>query len=52
VETIGMARPLRILLAGGWYHVVSRGNRREALFWTTWTEGASSVWWRSPIGSG
>src|SRR6267378_53201 len=27
-----MARPLRILLAGGWYHVSSRGNRREALF--------------------
>ena len=27
-----MARQLRILLAGGWYHVSSRGNRREALF--------------------
>ncbi len=27
-----MARPLRILLPGGWYHVTSRGNRRTALF--------------------
>jgi len=27
-----MARPLRILIAGGWYHVVSRGNRRADLF--------------------
>ena len=27
-----MARPLKILMAGGWYHVTSRGNRREALF--------------------
>ena len=27
-----MSRPLRILVAGGWYHIVSRGNRREALF--------------------
>ena len=27
-----MARPLRILLAGGWYHVTARGNRREALY--------------------
>jgi hypothetical protein len=23
-----MARPLRVLVAGGWYHVMSRGNRR------------------------
>jgi REP element-mobilizing transposase RayT len=27
-----MARKRRILVAGGWYHVVNRGNRREALF--------------------
>jgi len=27
-----MARPLRILVAGGWYHVTSRGNRRQTLF--------------------
>lgn len=27
-----VARPLRILLAGGWYHVTARGNRREPLF--------------------
>ncbi|HXJ75096.1 MAG TPA: transposase [Candidatus Dormibacteraeota bacterium] len=27
-----MARPLRVLMAGGWYHVSSRGNRRAALF--------------------
>jgi REP element-mobilizing transposase RayT len=29
-----MARALRILLAGGWYHVTSRGNRREAIYRT------------------
>ena len=29
----GMARPFRILVAGGWYHVTSRGNRREAMRW-------------------
>jgi REP element-mobilizing transposase RayT len=29
-----MARPLRILLAGGWYHVTSRGNRRQAIYRT------------------
>ena len=27
-----MARPLRLLLAGGWYHVMSRGHRRSDLF--------------------
>ena len=27
-----MARPLRIELAGGLYHVTSRGDRREAIF--------------------
>jgi REP element-mobilizing transposase RayT len=29
----GMARPLRILIPDGWYHVMSRGNRRASLFW-------------------
>jgi len=29
-----MARPWRIQIAGGWYHVTSRGNRREAIFRT------------------
>jgi REP element-mobilizing transposase RayT len=29
-----MARPLRLLVAGGWYHVTSRGNRRQTLFHT------------------
>ena len=29
-----MARPLRILIAGGWYHVTSRGNRREPIYRT------------------
>ncbi|MBE7503599.1 MAG: transposase [Verrucomicrobiales bacterium] len=29
-----MARPLRIQVAGGWYHVTSRGNRREAIYRT------------------
>ena len=27
-----MARPLRILIPDGWYHVMSRGNRRASLF--------------------
>jgi REP element-mobilizing transposase RayT len=27
-----MARPLRILLPDAWYHVTSRGNRREAIY--------------------
>jgi putative transposase len=27
-----MARPLRILVEGGWYHVTARGNRRQTLF--------------------
>jgi hypothetical protein len=27
-----MARPLRILVAGGWYQVTSRRNRREAIY--------------------
>ena len=27
-----MARPLRIVVTGGWYHVTARGNRREKLF--------------------
>lgn len=29
-----MSRPLRINLAGGWYHVTSRGNERKPLFRT------------------
>ena len=29
-----MARRPRVLLAGGWYHVVNRGNRREDIFRT------------------
>src|SRR6185436_10932209 len=27
-----MARPLRILIAGGWYHVTARGNERREIF--------------------
>jgi REP element-mobilizing transposase RayT len=27
-----MARPLRIIVPGGWYHIVNRGNRREPIF--------------------
>lgn len=27
-----MARPLRIDLADGWYHVTARGNERRAIF--------------------
>ena len=27
-----MARPLRLELAGGLYHVTARGNRREAIY--------------------
>lgn len=29
-----MARKLRVVVAGGWYHVVNRGNRRAAIFRT------------------
>lgn len=29
-----MARPLRVLILGGWYHVTGMGNRREALLRT------------------
>ena len=28
-----MARPLRIDIAGGWYHVTGRGNERRNIFW-------------------
>ncbi len=28
-----MARPLRILWEGGWYHITSRGQERGAIFW-------------------
>ena len=27
-----MARPLRINVAGGWYHITARGNNRQAIF--------------------
>ena len=27
-----MARPLRIHVAGGWYHVTDRGQRRDRIF--------------------
>lgn len=27
-----MARPLRLIVPGGWYHVVNRGQRRERIF--------------------
>ena len=27
-----MARPLRIELGGGWYHVTNRGNERKAIY--------------------
>jgi REP element-mobilizing transposase RayT len=27
-----MARPLRINIAGGWYHITSRGQRRQPIF--------------------
>ena len=27
-----MIRPLRINLAGGWYHVTARGNNRQAIY--------------------
>ena len=39
----GMARPLRLELAGGLYHVTSRGDRREDIYlgeadWLAWLE--------------
>jgi putative transposase len=36
-----MARPLRIELAGGLYHVTSRGDWREDIFWD---DGDRSFW--------
>ena len=27
-----MARPLRVNLAGGWYHITNRGNNRGVIF--------------------
>ena len=27
-----MARPLRVELAGAWYHITARGNERRAIF--------------------
>jgi len=27
-----MVRKLRVVVAGGWYHGVNRGNRREVIF--------------------
>ena len=29
---MAMARPLRIEVAGGWYHVTARGNQRQRLY--------------------
>ena len=31
-QSRGMARPLRIDHAGGWYHVTGRGNERRAIY--------------------
>src|SRR5262245_58741216 len=28
----GMARPLRVMIENGWYHVTARGNERQAIF--------------------
>ena len=28
-----MARPLRVNLPGGWYHVTSRGQRRQEIYY-------------------
>jgi putative transposase len=33
-ELFAMARKLRVVVAGGWYHVVNRGNHRESIFRT------------------
>jgi hypothetical protein len=27
-----MARPLRMLIENGWYHITARGNERQAIF--------------------
>ena len=35
-----MARPLRVNVAGGWYHVVSRGNGGDKIFGNDTTGGA------------
>jgi hypothetical protein len=28
-----MARPVRIEVPGGWYHVTARGNERKPIYW-------------------
>jgi REP element-mobilizing transposase RayT len=30
-----MARPVRLEVAGGWYHLTARGNERKAIYWDT-----------------
>src|SRR5438045_395393 len=35
MQTFGVPRPLRIQYPGAQYHVMSRGDRREAIFLTT-----------------
>jgi len=32
-----MPRKLRVEYPGAMYHVMSRGDRREDIFWTMWT---------------
>lgn len=41
-----MARPLRIELAGGLYHVTSRGDRREDIYFSD----ADRQWWLNILG--
>ena len=31
-ESVRMARPLRIDLKNGWYHVANRGNNRQPIY--------------------
>lgn len=44
-----MARPLRIELAGGLYHITSRGDGREAIYlddadrWRSWARDANAL---------
>jgi hypothetical protein len=59
VMNVVMPRPLRIQYAGALYHVMSRGDRREAIFYDdadrveflrTLGQACLKTGWRLPIG--
>ena len=38
IECGGMARPLRVDIEDGWYHVTARGDHRQVIFLTMLAE--------------